>query len=115
METHSLSNKYLVPFRVMQGDTPIGIADIEVQDWLRIAQTVHREDGILISLWGTDRKSASDPFIVSVAYCVAEGLLWLRFFVREESGYPDLSGIFPGVVRMQRALFDLLGIPAQGT
>jgi Ni,Fe-hydrogenase III large subunit/Ni,Fe-hydrogenase III component G len=114
MDTESLSNKYRVSFKRMRGETPICIADVEAQDWVRIAQTVRSENGILISLWGSDKRTPTDPLIVSVAYCVAEGLIWLRLPVSAQAGYPALSNIFPGAVRMQRALFDLLGISANG-
>ncbi len=114
MDADFFSSKYSVTFKSMQGDAPVCIADVEAQDWLRIAQAVRAEGGILISLWGTDRRTSTDPYIVSVAYCVTEGLMWLRLPVGEQAGYPDLSNIYPGVVRMQRALFDLLGISAIG-
>lgn len=114
MDTDSLNRKYWVSFQVLEGDAPICAADVEAQDWLRIAQAIRAEGGILISVWGTDRRTSSDPYIVSVAYCVAEGLIWLRLPVSEQIGYPDLSSIFPAAMRMQRALFDLLGIGASG-
>jgi len=114
METESLSSKYGAGFKSMRGEAPVCIADVEKRDWLRIAQAVCADDGILISLWGTDRSASSEPYIVSVTYWVTEGLLWLRLPADAQAGYPDLSMIFPAAVRMQRALFDLLGIRAYG-
>ncbi|MEA5097129.1 MAG: NADH-quinone oxidoreductase subunit C [Burkholderiaceae bacterium] len=115
MESESLSDKYGVPFKRMRGDTPICIADVDAQEWLHIAQTIRTEGGILVSLWGTDRRTSTAPFIVSATYCVSRNLLWVRLPVaNEQTGYPDLSNIFPAASRMQRATFDLLGISANG-
>ncbi|MEO6352060.1 MAG: NADH-quinone oxidoreductase subunit C, partial [Burkholderiaceae bacterium] len=63
---------------------------------------------------GMQRTTEPSQFIISAVYCVAEGLLWLRLAATEQDWYPDLSEIFPAAVRMQRAIFDLLGIVANG-
>ncbi|HJV80982.1 MAG TPA: NADH-quinone oxidoreductase subunit C [Noviherbaspirillum sp.] len=90
------------------------VADVTPQDWLRVAQMINTEGGRLISLWGTDRHPLADRYVMSAVYCADEGLLWLRLAVTEREGYPDLSVIFPSAARMQRTVFDLLGIPANG-
>lgn len=114
METDAVTTRYSIPFRSLPGVAPVCVANVGAQDWLRIAQLVHAEGGRLISVWGTDRRPATDHFVVSAAYAVAEGVLWLRLPVSEPDGYPDLSATFPAAGRMQRALFDLLGISASG-
>lgn len=88
------------------------LADVGAQDWIRVAQMVRAEGGRLISMWGTDMRPLADHDVVSAAYCAAEGLLWLRLAIAEGEGYPDLSTVFPAAVRMERTLFDLLGIRA---
>lgn len=114
MDTSALVARYAVPFRPLQGETPFHVADVGAQDWLRIAQTVQAEGGRLVSIWGTDRRPLSQAYVISATFCVAEGLLWLRLTTSAAEGYPDLSTLFPAAGRMQRTLFDLLGIPATG-
>lgn len=114
MKTDALVEKYAIPLRSLPGSAPAWMAEIGTQDWTRIAQIIRTEGGRLISVWGSDRTPDTDQFIISAAYCVAEGLLWLRLPVTEQQGYPDLSELFPAAVRMQRTLFDLLGIRATG-
>jgi Ni,Fe-hydrogenase III large subunit/Ni,Fe-hydrogenase III component G len=114
MNTDALVERYAIPFRPLRGNAPVWMAEIGIQDWTRIAQIIRTEGGRLISVWGTDRTPQSNQFIISAAYCAAEGLLWLRLPVTEQEGYPDLSEVFFAAVRMQRSIFDLLGIRANG-
>lgn len=114
MKTDALVERYAIPFRSLAGSAPVWMAEIGMQDWMRIAHMIRTEGGRLISIWGTDRTPDTRQFIISAAYCVAEGLLWFRLPVTEQEGYPDLSEVFPAAVRMQRTLFDLLGIRASG-
>jgi Ni,Fe-hydrogenase III large subunit/Ni,Fe-hydrogenase III component G len=115
MDMESLNKKFNVPFKNLRGDTPLCMGDVTADDWLRIAKAVRDDDGILVSLWGSDKRTSTDPYVVSAAYCIGAGLLWLRLpLVNDQTGYPDLSNIYPAAVRMQRALFDLLGIRAEG-
>lgn len=107
-----ITARYAAPFRMLPGIAPVWVAEVSAPDWMRIAQTVRAEGGRLISIWGTDRP-VTGQFIMSAAYCAEEGLLWLQLPVADEQdGYPDLSIAFPAAVRMQRAVFDLLGIQA---
>ncbi|NMM39089.1 MAG: Ni,Fe-hydrogenase III large subunit [Glaciimonas sp.] len=112
MKTDTLVERYSAPLRSLPGSAPVWIAEIGRQDWVRIAQIIQTEGGRLISLWGTHKTPDITQFIISAAYCVAEGVLWFRLPVTEQEGYPDISGVFPTAVRLQRTIFDLLGISA---
>jgi Ni,Fe-hydrogenase III large subunit/Ni,Fe-hydrogenase III component G len=114
MDIDAVATRYAVPVIALLGVAPVCIADADAQDWLRIAHSIRTEGGRLISLWGTNRRPLADQWMMSAAYCVAEGVLWLRLTVTEQDGYPDLSGVFPCAVRMQRTVFDLLGLHAHG-
>ncbi|MGV8898862.1 MAG: NADH-quinone oxidoreductase subunit C [Burkholderiaceae bacterium] len=111
-KTDTLVERYAVPLRSLPGCAPVWIAEIGKLDWIHIAQTIRAEGGRLISVWGTHRAPETSQFVISAAYCVAEGVLWFRLVVSEQEGYPDLSGVFPAAVRMQRSIFDLLGVSA---
>ena len=103
---------YAIPFRALPG--AVCVADVNAQDWLRIAQMIHAEGGRMVSIWATERRPLADAAVVSVVYRATEGLLWLRLALDDGASYPDLSTLFPAAVRMQRTLFELLGICADG-
>lgn len=114
MNTNTFTKRYALPFRSLAGSVPMCVADVAPQDWLRVAQMINTEGGRLISVWGADQRPLEDRYVMSAVYCADEGLLWLRLTVNDQEGYPDLSVIFPAAARMQRTVFDLLGIPAIG-
>lgn len=109
MNTDAFGARYEIPFRSLPGAIPVCVADVDAQDWIRVAQMVQAEGGRFISVWGTE---LADHDVVSAVYCAAEGLLWLRLTISDGDGYPDLSPIFPVAERMERIVFDLLGIRA---
>jgi Ni,Fe-hydrogenase III large subunit/Ni,Fe-hydrogenase III component G len=113
MDTDAIAVRYAIRCRPLAGSVPACIAEVGPQDWMRTAQTIRAEGGRLIALWGTDRRPLEAAYVVSASYCVAEGLLWLRLAVAEGESYPDLSVLFPAADRMQRTVFDLLGLPTQ--
>lgn len=112
MDTEEFAEKYAIPFTLLDGVVPACIANVSRSDWLRIAELVKTEGGRLITIWGTDRRPLEDHYAVSVVFCAAEGLLWLRLTVAEGESYPDLSTLFPAAARMQRTIFELIGIAA---
>jgi Ni,Fe-hydrogenase III large subunit len=71
-----------------------------------------------VALWGADHRDLAedeDEYSVYAAYAVKDGLAVAELLVQDSApSYPDLSGLFPAAGRMQRALFDLLGIGASG-
>ena len=114
METEALLARYSISVTPLDGMAPACVAEVGAGDWIRVAKVIYAEGGRLVSLWGTDPRPARDQFVVSAAYCVGEGLLWLRLPVGETEAYPDLSSVFPAALRMQRALFEALGLRADG-
>ncbi|MBK6980141.1 MAG: NADH-quinone oxidoreductase subunit C [Betaproteobacteria bacterium] len=103
---------------VLPGDAPVAIAAVGEWQWTEAARLAREGGGRLVSLWGADHRDLSedeDEFSVYAAYAVQAGLAIVRLVVAEPAlSYPDLSGLFPAAARMQRALFDLLGIGASG-
>jgi len=110
MDIEAIAQRYSIPAVPLTGGAPACVAQVAAQDWQRIAQLVCAEGGRLISLWGADRQSLGERNVISVVYCIAEGLMWLRLALGAEEKHPDLSMVFPAAARMQRALFDLLGV-----
>lgn len=114
MDVNVLGEKYALGFRKLSGELAACIADVGHADWLRAAQAVHAEGGRLVAIWGTDRRPMETQYAISAAFCIAEGLLWLRLALKDGDSYPDLSALFPAADRLQRAAFDLLGLRAEG-
>src|SRR5471032_2548125 len=94
------------------------LARIDSDTWTRTAGTVREAGGRLISLWGAEQ--AAGTFVISAAYALEDGILWLQLPVGDghgkahEAEYPDLSTVFASATRMQRAVYDLLGLRASG-
>jgi Ni,Fe-hydrogenase III large subunit/Ni,Fe-hydrogenase III component G len=95
------------------------LAHVDATAWVRTAIAIREHGGRLISLWGAQEPAGT--FSIRAAYALEDGLLWLQLPAaadadasRGADGYPDLSVIFPCASRMQRAVFDLLGVRAIG-
>lgn len=85
------------------------------EDLLRFAISVHRHDGRLCALWGSDERAHGEGFRLHVVFALDEGWLYLTLDLPPENPvYPDLSGVFAAANRMQRAAFDLVGIRHDG-
>lgn len=114
MNTEVFAKRYGLPFRSLQVNPPVSVAEVGAHDWTRIAQAIRAEGARLVSIWGTEPLPPAEYRVVSAVYCAVEGLLWVRMRVGKHHGFPDLSMLFPAAERMQRMVFDLLGIPANG-
>ncbi len=57
----------------------------------------------------------ADGYAIHATFLTANGLVWISATLPVDApAYPDLSAIFPQADRMQRAVYDLLGIRAEG-
>ncbi len=81
-------------------------------EWRQIAQTVRTAGGRLLTLWGADDRDRDGRYRVYAAYLQAEGIAVVEHAM--EGGakpiFPSLREFFPSSLRMERAIFDLLGI-----
>jgi Ni,Fe-hydrogenase III large subunit/Ni,Fe-hydrogenase III component G len=76
---------------------------------------VHRNDGRLAALWGSDERPRSEGFRLHCVFGLTAGHAWVSLDLpADKPVYPDLSGIFPAANRMQRATRDLVGIATAG-
>ena len=107
-----------VQWKALPGDVPAAIAPAGEWQWTEAARLVREGGGRLVALWGADHRDLAedeDEYSVYAAYAVKDGLAVVELLVQDSAPrYPDLSGLFPAAGRMQRALFDLLGIGASG-
>src|SRR5512134_1025524 len=98
----------------LPGAMPVSVATATDAQWSALAQAASLEGWRLVSLWGSDRRDTGDGFVVHAAYGTRTGLASVRLPLAAGSEYPDLSASNPAATRMQRALFDLLGVAARG-
>ena len=69
------------------------------------------QGGALAALWGSDERDRDRGFYLRVLLADSDGFTLLEHTLPDgEARYPDLSAIFPAANRMQRAVFDLLGL-----
>lgn len=102
-------------FRRWAESAPVWSGRVAAPLWLSLGQAIHGQGGRLMGLWGEDRRAAEGCFLVHGAFLFEQGLLLAEQEVnaaRPET--PSLAAIFPAANRMERTLYDLLGIRAQG-
>ncbi len=104
-----------VEWRSLAGEVPAGLARVGPELWIEGARLVHEGGGRLVALWGADHRNLRGAFTVYAAFAVRDGLAVQELRVSGEvPSYPEIAGLFPPANRMQRALFDLLGVSATG-
>jgi Ni,Fe-hydrogenase III large subunit/Ni,Fe-hydrogenase III component G len=104
-----------VDFRTLPSALPVRVASIDTGQWSAAAATFASQGVTLVALWGSDRRDLGDGLAVHAAYGTAEGLACVRLPVAADPyEYPSLAMFYPAAVRMERAVFDLLGAKASG-
>ena len=93
------------------GAVPAWRADVDSSQWTAVTVNVKAGGGRLVACWGSDRATVQPRFAVHAALVVKDGLRVVTLPV-PDLVYPDVSGVFPAAGRMQRAVYDLLGLRA---
>ena len=80
--------------------------------WRQFADTTRSSGGSLLTLWGTDDRDRDARYRVYAAYLQAGELAVVEHEMdgHIRPAYPSLAEAFPAALRMERAIFDLLGI-----
>jgi Ni,Fe-hydrogenase III large subunit/Ni,Fe-hydrogenase III component G len=99
----------------LAGAVPAALCTVDQAQWSAAADGYAAAGAPLVSLWGSDRRDLGEGFAVFAAYAAADGLACVRLRAGgDPPSYPQIASRFPAAARMQRALFDLLGVRAQG-
>ncbi len=97
----------------LDGAIPAWSGSISSDDLVPICQNVQDGGGRLVALWGSDQRELGGGYALHLALVNEKGLICLNVSLPDtQPGYPDVSRIFPAANRMQRAVYDLLGIYA---
>jgi Ni,Fe-hydrogenase III large subunit/Ni,Fe-hydrogenase III component G len=107
--------EFTAKFNKLPGAMPIWHGTVEAAQFRSLCEQVKHDGGKLVALWGSDESTRDAGYAVHVSLVTADGMLCLTLPVKaERPAYPDISDLFPGASRMQRAVADLLGLHATG-
>jgi Ni,Fe-hydrogenase III large subunit/Ni,Fe-hydrogenase III component G len=99
-----------LPSAVPARRVPVSSAEL-----LAVCRFASEKGGQLVALWLTDERDRDRGFCLRVALRDTDGLTLLEHTMPDgDVQYPDLAPIFPAANRMQRAAFDLVGVPSDG-
>lgn len=85
---------------------------VDSQEWLDVAHAMQTADAPLLALWGADDRDRDSCFRIYAAYLLPHDLLVVQHAMAETlaPAYPSLASVFPVAARMQRSVYDLVGI-----
>ncbi len=80
--------------------------------WHEIARRLRAEQALLLALWGADDRDRDGRYRVYAAFLGRNEILVLAHAMDATAHptYPSLAEFFPAAVRMERAVFDLVGL-----
>ena len=98
---------------LLPANLPATLQCVNRHEWLSTAQRLHQAGAELLTLWGADDRGRDGCFHMYAAYLTASEVLVVKHAPEATNlTYPDLGDLFPAARRMQRAVYDLLGIAA---
>ncbi len=85
---------------------------VDREQWLEAAKAMHASGAPLLSLWGADDRDRGRGFAVYAAYLLPDALMVVEHPIEAKTAprYPGIASLFPAALRMQRAVYDMLGI-----
>jgi Ni,Fe-hydrogenase III large subunit/Ni,Fe-hydrogenase III component G len=102
---------FQIELKQLPGAMPVWHGRVDAGQWRTACERVREKGGRLVALWGSDDRDRGSGLAVHAALTVQSGLLVISLPVASGE-FPGVSDVFPAANRMQRAVFDLLGIPA---
>jgi Ni,Fe-hydrogenase III large subunit/Ni,Fe-hydrogenase III component G len=97
---------------VLPSNVPCRHFKVDAEGWRQFGEGVRSKRGNLLSLWGTDDRDRDARYRVYAAYLEAKSVSVVEHEIDAGTtpAYPSIAEIFPSAPRMERAIFDLLGI-----
>src|SRR5579883_1925472 len=98
--------------KTVPSNLPCSRKRVGAVEWREIAKSVRSAGGRLFALWGTDDRDRDTCFRVFAVYLHSSGVAVVEHEMEggTKPTYPSLREYFPSALRMERAIFDLLGI-----
>ncbi len=95
----------------LPGPLPIDHGSVDSAQWRAICAQCRAEGGRLAALWGSDERAAGQGFLVHAIVASAQRRFWITLGAGDaDPRFPGLGDLFPVASRLERALFDLLGV-----
>lgn len=85
---------------------------VNAAQWLQISQSLRQVGARLLSLWGADDRDSDGCFRIYAIFLLPDQVLLIEHALEDNINptYPTIAALFPCALRMQRAVYDLLGI-----
>jgi Ni,Fe-hydrogenase III large subunit/Ni,Fe-hydrogenase III component G len=98
------------------GNIPTNQLRANREQWLEIANAMHQAGALFLSLWGADDRDRDRCFAVYAAYLLPDTLMVVEYPIQVKTAprYPSIATLFPAALRMQRGVYDMVGIAADG-
>jgi Ni,Fe-hydrogenase III large subunit/Ni,Fe-hydrogenase III component G len=82
------------------------------QQWLQLTKDLQNSGARFLTMWGCDDRDRNLGFCIHAAYLLPANVIVIQHRITSLSNpsYPDIAESFPAALRMQRAVYDLLGI-----
>jgi len=98
---------------VLPSAVPARRVPLSAAQLLAACRAALEQGGRLCALWISDERDRDRGFRLSAVLHDSDGLTLLEHTLPDANAqYPDLAAIFPAANRMQRAAYDLAGIPS---
>ncbi|HEX7111452.1 MAG TPA: NADH-quinone oxidoreductase subunit C [Mizugakiibacter sp.] len=99
----------------LAANVPAARAVVDAARWRETAEAMHAAGADLLTLWGADDRDRDGCMRIHAAYLLRDRIVVVEHAMPADAPvYPALAERFPAASRMQRAVFDLLGIQADG-
>lgn len=107
---HALST-----FHRQAGAVTVWSGKLHPDQWIIAAQIIQDQGGRLLALWGEDQLDETTEYRVYAAFLSESGIVLTYLSIEPHLlEFPTLTDIFPAAQRMERALYDFLGLRAIG-
>ncbi|MHB1021250.1 MAG: hydrogenase large subunit [Acidobacteriaceae bacterium] len=82
------------------------------EQWLWMAKILQEASARFLSLWGADDRDRDGCFRIYAAFLLPASVMVVEHAIADTTAptYPSIAAFFPAAQRMQRAVYDLLGI-----
>lgn len=107
---------YMEHLRInLPSNMPSSRLRVDSEQWLQAAEVLRESSARFLTLWGADDRDRDGHFRIYAAYLLPESVMVVEHAIADTATptYPSLATSFPSVLRMQRAVHDLLGITAE--
>lgn len=88
---------------------------VDREQWLEKAEALRESGTRLLTLWGADDRDRDGCFRIYAAYLLPKSVMVVEYAIADRAApaYPSIAALFPAALRMQRAVYDLIGISAE--